>query len=93
MDLLQIALVFLILLLSVILAILGIQVFFILKDLRKTMDKVELFLGDAQQIAEDVSKPIRAAAEVTQAVEAGVKVVKSLVQNKPPKRLLFKRKA
>ncbi len=93
MDILQIALVFLILLLSVIMSILGIQVFMILKELRKSLDKFEELLGDAQNIAEDVSKPIKAAAEVTQVVETGVKAVKSIVQNKPAKKLLFKRKS
>lgn len=93
MDLLQIALVFLILLLSVVLSILGIQVFLILKDLRKSLDKFEILLGDAHTIAEDAGKPIRAAAEITQAVEAGVKVVKSIAQSRQPKKLLFKRKS
>lgn len=92
MDLLQVALVLLIVILSVVLSILGIQVFFILKDLRKSLDKFEMLLSDAHNIAEDVSKPIRVAAEVTQAVEDGVKAVKSIVQSKP-KKLLFKRKS
>lgn len=41
MDLLQIALVFLILVLTVMLSVLGMQVFFILKDLSKSLDKFE----------------------------------------------------
>lgn len=40
MDFLQIALIFLILLLSIFLAITGIQVFFILRDLKKALDKL-----------------------------------------------------
>lgn len=39
MDLLQIALIFLILLLSIFLGLTGVQVFFILRDLKKALDK------------------------------------------------------
>lgn len=93
MDLLQIALVLLILLLGVMLSILGIQVFFILKDLRKSLDKLELILNDAHEIAENVDKPLQAAADVVSAVESGVKTVKNLVQRTPkPSQRLFKRK-
>lgn len=40
MDILQLALIFLIVLLGVFLSITGIQVFFILKDLRKALDNL-----------------------------------------------------
>ena len=49
MGLLEIALTFLILLLSVFLAITGIQVFFILRDLKKALDKLN---------GVDVEKPV-----------------------------------
>lgn len=93
MDLLQIALVFLILLLAIFLSVLGIQVFFILKDLKRSLDKLDLILND-------VGKPVQAMAEVTRAVETGVKAVKTVSDvargvvsrsSKPAKRL-FKRK-
>lgn len=93
MDLLQIALVFLIMLLAVFLSILGIQVFFILRDLKKSLDKIDLLLGDAHQVAQNIEKPLQAAASVAQAVENGVKIAKNVVakSNKPAKRL-FKRR-
>lgn len=53
MDFLQIALIFLILLLSSFLAITGFQVFFILRDLKKALDKLN--------IAKDIEKPVTAA--------------------------------
>lgn len=40
MDLLQIALIFLIVLLGVFLSVTGVQVFFILRDLRKALDNL-----------------------------------------------------
>lgn len=95
MDFLQIALVFLILLLGIMLSVLGLQVFLILKDLRKSLDKIDLLL--------DIEKPVKAAVELTEVVEGGVKAgapaVKKLAQSKPfggtqgkPGPRLFKRR-
>lgn len=44
MDLLQIALIFLIVLLGVFLSVTGVQVFFILRDLRKALDSLNSVL-------------------------------------------------
>ena len=60
MDFLQIALIFLILLLSIFLAITGFQVFFILRDLKKALDKFNRMLKTGEHIAEDIEKPIEA---------------------------------
>jgi hypothetical protein len=90
MDIIQIALVLLILLLAIFLSILGIQVFFILRDLKKAVDKLDIILDDAQVVAEDIKKPIRAAANVTEAMEEGAKALKAL--SKPAKKLFFKRR-
>lgn len=83
MDILQVALVLLILFLAGMLAVLGLQVFFILKDLRKSLDKIDLLI-------DDVEKPVKAAAQVTQAVENGVRAMKRITQVKPAKKF-FKR--
>ncbi|MDO8429304.1 MAG: hypothetical protein Q7S88_01625 [Candidatus Daviesbacteria bacterium] len=102
MDLLQVVLVFFILLLAVLLSVLGIQVFFILKDLKKSLEKLDKVLDDAGQIAEDAQGPMKIASDVSQAIEAGVRAVKaatsrsteavtSRVHSKPARRL-FKRK-
>lgn len=93
MDFLQIALIFLIVLLSVFLSVLGIQVFFILKDLRRSLDKLDRVLESTEDIADNLERPVRAVSEVTQVLESGVKVVKSLGErsSKPAKRL-FKRR-
>lgn len=58
MDFLQIALIFLILLLSIFLAITGIQVFFILRDLKKALDKLNAVLQTGENIAQDIEKPV-----------------------------------
>ncbi|MBI4040068.1 hypothetical protein HY389_01800 [Candidatus Daviesbacteria bacterium] len=84
MDFLQIALVGLILLLAVMLTVLGSQVFFILKDLKKSLDKLDLILGE-------VEKPTRVAAEVAEVVEVGAKAVKKIIRETKSSRRLFHR--
>ncbi len=71
MDILQVALVLLIMLLGVLLSILGFQVFLILKDLRKSLDKLDMVLSD-------VKKP---------AIETSVKTVQKIATAKQIKRL------
>lgn len=61
MDLLQAALIFLILLLSIFLTITGIQVFFILRDLKKALDKFNAILKTGENIASDIGKPVAVA--------------------------------
>lgn len=61
MDLLQAALIFLILLLSIFLAITGFQVFFILRDLKKALDKLNC---DIEKPASVVSSAAKALGQV-----------------------------
>lgn len=58
MDFLQIALIFLILLLSIFLAITGMQVFFILRDLKKGLDRFNALLQTGKNLAQDLEKPM-----------------------------------
>jgi len=69
MDFLQIALILLILLLSVFLTITGIQVFFILRDLKKALDRLNNVLQTGQDLAHDVEKPVEAAANLVGAIK------------------------
>ena len=73
MDFLQIALILLILLLSVFLTITGIQVFFILRDLKKALDRLNNVLQTGQDLAHDVEKPVEAAANLVGAFKKIVK--------------------
>lgn len=88
MDFLQIALIFLILMLSIFLGITGIQVFFILKDLKKALDKFNTILQTGENIAEDIEKPLSAASSLVtgagaQAVSSAAKVLGKIVKPKP----------
>lgn len=92
MDFLQIALIFLILLLSIFLAVTGIQVFFILRDLKKALDKFNNVLQSAENISQDVEKPVNVASNIaiqaeTAAVSGAAKILGNLIKSKPkPKR-------
>ncbi len=93
MDLLQIALIFLILLLSIFLAITGFQVFLILRDLKKALDRLNKVLEVGENIAQDVEKPVEAAANLVNTLSAGVKAVGDIVRHDPkpkPKRFYKK---
>jgi len=68
MDILQIALILLIMLLGVFLSILGFQVFLILKDLRKSLDKLDMVLSDVEKPACRQVGPAQAAAQITQKI-------------------------
>ena len=86
MDLLQIALVFLILLLSIFLSITGIQVFFILRDLKKALDKLNSVLKTGENIAEDIEKPVAAAGNLISAI-----VKKNPKQSNPKQKRFYKK--
>ncbi len=74
MDFLQIALIFLIGLLTVFLTVSGVQVFFILRDLRKML----LRFNNNLQRGDDSTPEIKA------------EVIKKVVKSKLPKRKVFK---
>lgn len=88
MDFLQIALIFLILLLSIFLAITGIQVFFILKDLKKALDRFNQILQTGENIAEDIERPVAAASNLVTgagaiAASGAAKVLGKIIKPKP----------
>lgn len=93
MDFLQVGLMFLILVLGAMLSILGIQVFFILKSLKASLDRFERILNNTETITEELEKPARAVADAADAVENGVKAAKALIAKsaKPAKRLFIRR--
>jgi len=80
MDFLQIALIFLILLLSIFLAIAGLQVFFILRELKKALDKLNGVLQTGENIAEDIEKPVAAASSLVTALGKGAKALGGIIK-------------
>ena len=105
MDFLQIALIFLILLLSIFLAITGIQVFFILRDLKKALDKFNNMLQSGENIVEDsprssprgeagaggagIEKPVEEASSLISSITAGAKSLTAIAKSSKPKAKRF----
>lgn len=72
----QTALFLVIIILTVLLVALGIQVFFILKALRFTIDKANKILTDAGNITESVSKPISSLSTLAMGLKTGATIAK-----------------
>ncbi len=72
----QLVLFLVILILTVLLVVLGIQVFFILRELRKTIDKVNKVLDDTSLITESVSKPLSSLSTLAMGLKTGATIAK-----------------
>jgi len=57
-DTVQVVLLFVIVILTALLVAVGIQVFFVLKDLRTTIGRANKILDNAESITESVSEPM-----------------------------------
>jgi len=70
--------------LTVLLVVLGIQVYFILKEFRKTVTKANKVLDDTEQITRNVSVPLASLSSLTSSLQVGsiftiIKFVKSIL--------------
>ena len=93
MDFLQVALIFLILLLSIFLAITGFQVFFILRDLKKALDKLNNVLKTGEEIAQDIERPVSAASNLVTTLGNKAKALSGIVKkaSKPKPKRFYKK--
>ena len=57
-DAVQLVLLIVIIILAVLFVILGVQVFFILSELKKTLTKTNKILDEVEQLTESVSEPV-----------------------------------
>ena len=83
-DPVQMVLLLVILVLTVLLVILGVQVFFILKELRQTITKTNKVLDNADSITENIDAPLSALSSLALGVKASslitlAKFVRSLL--------------
>lgn len=76
MDYLGASLVFLFFVLAILLVIVGVQLYYVLKDLRVSLHKLNKVLDSTGSITENIQRPVEAAANLSAAVEAGVNAVK-----------------
>jgi len=81
MDTAQLLLLCVVIILSFLLLILGIQVFLILKELKKTINKINKILDDAAVISESVSLPISNFSGILNGIKTGVSLL-SLFKHK-----------
>ena len=72
----QTALFLVIIALTILLVVLGVQVFFILKGLRKTIEKANKILDDAGSITESVSGPISSLSSLSMGLKTGAILAK-----------------
>ena len=72
MDSAQIILIIVIILLAILLFALGIQVFFVLKEFRKTVSKANKVLDNTNVITHSVSAPISSLSSIATGIKTGV---------------------
>ncbi len=65
-----------IIILTILLVVLGIQVFFILRELRETLEKTNKVLDDTGVITESVSKPISSLSTLAMGLKTGATIAK-----------------
>lgn len=71
MDLTQAVLLTVIVVLTVFLVIVGFQAFFTLKDLRRTLTKMNKLMDDTDELVSDVKGPLHSATNIFTAITAG----------------------
>lgn len=71
MDVTQAILLSVVIVLTIFLVVVGLQAFFTLKDLRKSLKKANKLMDDTNSIIAQVKKPIETAGNVFTAVTAG----------------------
>lgn len=75
MDIAQIALLIVIIILAILLVALGVQVFFILREFRKTVSKANKVLDNTNVITESVSAPISSLSSLATGIKAGASFI------------------
>lgn len=71
MDTVQILLITVVSLLSILLLVLGVQIFFILREVRNTIGRANKVLEDAGAISESISKPVESFSNILSSVNLG----------------------
>lgn len=81
-DATQFILAFVILVITGMLSVIGIQVYLILREFRNTLRKANKVLDDTGVISESVSKPISLVSTMLLGIRGGSSLVKSLTKEK-----------
>ena len=86
MDTAQILLLVVVVVLTFLLLVLGVQVFFILKEFKNTIGKLNKVLDDAGMITESVSTPLLSLSSIITSVKTGLSLASLLKSKKKPAR-------
>lgn len=81
-DVFQLLLVLVVTALTTLLVFVGIQVVYILREIREAMQKVNKVLDDAGTISESVAKPIAGVSGFLTGIQSGAKLMKLLRDDK-----------
>lgn len=81
----QIALFIVIIILTILLLVLGVQVFLILRDFKKTISKANKVLDDTGQITQSVSGPITSLSTLVMGLKTGASLAKFLKKKQESK--------
>lgn len=84
-DTTQILLVTVILVLTVMLTVIGIQVVYILREFRNTVHKINKVLDDTGVISESVSKPVSALSGMMLGIKTGTGIMKMFSRSREEK--------
>ncbi|MDP2649386.1 MAG: hypothetical protein Q8P10_00925 [bacterium] len=84
-DTVQAVLIFVVVILTILLVVLGVQAFFILRDFRKTVKKTNKVLDDTGVITESVSGPVSKLSTIMSGLKAGA-IIASLLRNRKKKK-------
>lgn len=89
MDAAQVVLFIVIIILAVLLLALGVQVFFILREFRKTVSKANKVLDNTSVITQSVSAPISSLSSIATGIKTGatfINLFKKILTDKDDKR-------
>lgn len=90
MDTVQILLITVVVVLAVMLVVIGYQVFHILRELRKTIDKTNRVLDNTEEITESVNAPISSFSGLLMGLKNGATIAGFLKRLKEKKRTSVK---
>lgn len=78
LDLTQVLLVIVITTLTILLTFIGVQIVYILREVRKSIEKVNKMLDDAGMITESIAHPIAGLGGMVEGLKSGVKAVETV---------------
>ncbi len=80
MDIFQIIFSSVLVIITIVLAVVGIQVVFVLNEIRKTVNRFNTFIDTAEAKLDDVTQPLRQLGGMVSGVQSGLRIFDTFVQ-------------